>query len=134
MVCLARITQRDKGPPRTATLGMITIGRKRGRAHDVGMPHGLALASGVGATMPAGAVFTAEAPTPVAEGRRTFATGFGRMRARALIRRGQAESALLAQERRRVAADVHDLIMQDLSFALATARALAEEPAGSAPY
>jgi signal transduction histidine kinase len=35
----------------------------------------------------------------------------------------------LAQERRRMAADVHDLIMQDLSFALANARTLAEDPA-----
>lgn len=35
----------------------------------------------------------------------------------------------LARERQRMAADVHDLIMQDLSFALANARALAEDPA-----
>jgi signal transduction histidine kinase len=34
----------------------------------------------------------------------------------------------LAHERRRVAADVHDLVMQDLAFALAMARALADEP------
>jgi signal transduction histidine kinase len=40
-----------------------------------------------------------------------------------------AMAEALAQERRRVAADVHDLIMQDLSFALATARTLAEDPA-----
>jgi two-component system, NarL family, sensor histidine kinase UhpB len=38
----------------------------------------------------------------------------------------------LADERRRMAADVHALIMQDLCFALATARALAADPA-SAP-
>jgi signal transduction histidine kinase len=46
--------------------------------------------------------------------------------------RGQASLAVeeaLAGERRRVAADVHDLIMQDLSFALATARTLVDEPA-----
>ncbi len=35
----------------------------------------------------------------------------------------------LARERRRMAADVHDLIMQDLSFALANARALSESAA-----
>lgn len=35
----------------------------------------------------------------------------------------------LAQERRRLAADVHDLIMQDLALALATARALADDAA-----
>lgn len=37
-------------------------------------------------------------------------------------------SAALAYERSRIAADVHDLIMQDLSLALAEARALADEP------
>jgi signal transduction histidine kinase len=37
----------------------------------------------------------------------------------------------LARERRRMAADVHDLIMQDLSFALANARTLAADPARS---
>ena len=35
----------------------------------------------------------------------------------------------LADERRRTAAEVHDLIMQDLSFALATARTLVDDPA-----
>lgn len=35
----------------------------------------------------------------------------------------------LERERSRMAADVHDLIMQDLSFALANARTLAEDPA-----
>ncbi len=34
----------------------------------------------------------------------------------------------LARERRRMAADVHDLIMQDLSLALATARTLVDDP------
>jgi len=37
----------------------------------------------------------------------------------------------IADERRRMATDVHDLIMQDLSFALATARTLADDPASS---
>lgn len=37
----------------------------------------------------------------------------------------------LAEDRRRIAADVHDLIMQDLSFALATARTLADDPASA---
>jgi signal transduction histidine kinase len=37
----------------------------------------------------------------------------------------------LEQERRRVAADVHDLIMQDLSLALANARVLLDDPARS---
>jgi signal transduction histidine kinase len=34
----------------------------------------------------------------------------------------------LMQERRRIAADVHDLIMQDLSLALGTARSIADDP------
>lgn len=38
----------------------------------------------------------------------------------------------IARERHRIAADVHDLIMQDLAFALATARALADDAAGAA--
>jgi signal transduction histidine kinase len=41
----------------------------------------------------------------------------------------QAMAEALARERRRTAADVHDLIMQDLSFALATARTLTDDPA-----
>jgi signal transduction histidine kinase len=40
----------------------------------------------------------------------------------------EALAEALADERRRMAADVHDLIMQDLSFALATARTLAADP------
>ena len=35
----------------------------------------------------------------------------------------------LARERRRIAAEIHDLVMQDLAFALATARGLADDPA-----
>lgn len=50
---------------------------------------------------------------------------------RRLVGRLAVEQAL-ADERRRMAADVHDLIMQDLSLALATARTLADDPA-SAP-
>jgi signal transduction histidine kinase len=41
----------------------------------------------------------------------------------------RASQDALARERRRMAADVHDLIMQDLSFALANARALTDDPA-----
>ena len=40
-----------------------------------------------------------------------------------------APATALARERRRMAADVHDLIMQDLSFALAHARTLVDDPA-----
>ena len=44
----------------------------------------------------------------------------------------KALAEALADERRRMAADVHDLIMQDLALALATARTLADDPV-SAP-
>jgi signal transduction histidine kinase len=40
----------------------------------------------------------------------------------------RASAHALERERRRMAADVHDLIMQDLSFALANARTLVEDP------
>jgi signal transduction histidine kinase len=40
----------------------------------------------------------------------------------------QSPDPRLSQERRRIAADVHDLVMQDVSFALATARAIASDP------
>jgi signal transduction histidine kinase len=40
----------------------------------------------------------------------------------------QLRAGALVQERHRIAADVHDLIMQDLSLALASARSLAEDP------
>jgi signal transduction histidine kinase len=39
-----------------------------------------------------------------------------------------APAHALARERRRMAADVHDLIMQDLAFALANARTLVDDP------
>jgi signal transduction histidine kinase len=39
-----------------------------------------------------------------------------------------AVEARLAQERRRVAAELHDLVMQDVSFALARARTIAADP------
>lgn len=47
-----------------------------------------------------------------------------RTRSRARDREQLAEA--LVRERRRIAADVHDLIMQDLAFALASARLLAD--------
>jgi signal transduction histidine kinase len=40
----------------------------------------------------------------------------------------RAAARLLARERRQMAADVHDLIMQDLSLALANARTLTDDP------
>jgi signal transduction histidine kinase len=52
-----------------------------------------------------------------------------RLNARLRDRRGAAIAVALAQERRRLAADVHDLVMQDLALALARARTLADEPA-----
>jgi signal transduction histidine kinase len=54
-----------------------------------------------------------------------------RLRARLRDPQGRAVAEALAQERRRLAADVHDLVMQDLAFALATARVMADD-SGSA--
>jgi signal transduction histidine kinase len=56
--------------------------------------------------------------------RRTRPQGIGRR----LADRSVALEARLAQERRRLAADVHDLIMQDVSFALARTRAIVGDP------
>jgi len=52
-------------------------------------------------------------------------------RVRSAPRASSTVADLLAQERRRIAADVHDLIMQDLALALASARMLdgAAQPA-----
>ncbi len=44
----------------------------------------------------------------------------------------QAATRLLARERWQMATDVHDLIMQDLSLALANARALSDDPSSTA--
>jgi signal transduction histidine kinase len=49
----------------------------------------------------------------------------GRLRSRERLAVAKAR----ADERRRIAAEVHDLIMQDLAFALATARTLVDDPA-----
>jgi signal transduction histidine kinase len=54
-----------------------------------------------------------------------------RLRGRLRDRRGRAVTDALAQERRQIAADVHDLVMQDLAFALANARTLADDPASA---
>jgi len=47
-------------------------------------------------------------------------------------RERRAVTRALQDERRRVAAEVHDLVMQDLSLALANARTLADDLAGTA--
>ncbi len=50
-----------------------------------------------------------------------------RLRRRRRDRENRVVRDALARERRRIAADVHDLVMQDLAFALGTARMLADE-------
>jgi signal transduction histidine kinase len=50
-------------------------------------------------------------------------------RKRLRSRERRAIAGALAQEQRQVATEIHDLVMQDLSLALANARALAEDPA-----
>jgi len=56
-------------------------------------------------------------------------TTLERARERSGGRSRSAVAELLERERRRVAADVHDLILQDLALALASARTLADDPA-----
>jgi signal transduction histidine kinase len=46
---------------------------------------------------------------------------------RRVLRRAAADA--LAEERRRLAADVHDLVMQEIAIAVAAARALLDDPA-----
>jgi signal transduction histidine kinase len=58
------------------------------------------------------------------KGTMTVGTNQQRVDAARASRERSLEPAL---ERQRIAADIHDLIMQDLSFALATARALADD-------
>jgi signal transduction histidine kinase len=48
-----------------------------------------------------------------------------------LVDERRAQARAVAAERHRMAADVHDLIMQDLSLALATARTLGDDPTAS---
>ncbi len=71
------------------------------------------------------------ASEPVAHRAATLAAGALFVRTRVKRSRAERQTAdrALARERRRIAADVHDLIMQDLSLALATARALTDDPA-----
>lgn len=57
------------------------------------------------------------------------ATSLERLRERLRERERRAVGEALAEERRRIAADVHDLVMQDLSLALATARTLPSQDA-----
>jgi signal transduction histidine kinase len=61
------------------------------------------------------------------------ATTLDRLRRRNRGSEPLAIADALAQERRRIAADIHDLIMQDLAFALASARALADDAPATAP-
>jgi signal transduction histidine kinase len=69
----------------------------------------------------------ADAPRRRRERRRIGLHTIGR---RALDRQLAGE-ARLAQERSRVAAELHDLVMQDVSYALACARAIANDPAAA---
>ncbi len=59
--------------------------------------------------------------------RRAYAPGGPR--GRRPTREGPLLEDALAQERLRIAADIHDLVMQDLALALATARMLSSDPA-----
>jgi signal transduction histidine kinase len=100
---------------------MITASRNQGRVHAASPSLELGPAT----------VGTAEGKraSGVAAGHLAEAIGVARKRAlrrrRPRARDGAGVAGVLAEDRRRIAADIHDLIMQDLSFALATARTLA---------
>jgi two-component system sensor histidine kinase NreB len=109
---------------------MISINRKHGRLLDA--PASLVELGPLGAepaVRPASIFTTRTDDSAAAVRRRTGRSGWERLRGRARQRRRWAMEDVLAAERRRMAADVHDLIMQDLAFALATARTLTDQPA-----
>jgi len=109
--------------------GVITTGRdqREDRAPAVSVEFGSRVGRSA-ARLASGS--TAEAIRPaVGAGRSPSRSALERLRVRLRDRRGRAVADALARERRRIAADVHDLIMQDLAFALATARMLADDPA-----
>jgi signal transduction histidine kinase len=78
----------------------------------------------VATALPAMAVFVDKAPSRRSHGRRRSDRRAGDRRAKS----GRAAEVSLSQETRRVAADVHDLVMQDLCLALASARQLEDDP------
>ncbi len=100
----------DDSSSASVALGSAAVGRSTAR-----------LASGT----------TAAAARPaVGAGRSPSVSALERLRARLRDRRDRAavDMDTLARERRRIAADVHDLVMQDLALALATARTLVDDP------
>jgi signal transduction histidine kinase len=78
--------------------------------------------------MPSNADLTAAIGSLARADRNLVVSTLNRFRARLRGPRSRAVTDALAQERRRIAADVHDLVMQDLAFALGTARTLADDP------
>jgi signal transduction histidine kinase len=106
---------------------MISISRNQGRALDAPASLGLGRLGDPG--RPA-SILAAETDDLAARiRRRPRWLSLEWLRARAQQRKRPAIEDLLVAERRRMAADVHDLIMQDLAFALAGARALTDQPA-----
>ncbi len=74
---------------------------------------------------------TSATSEPVAHSPATLAAGalFVPARVKRPLAEHRTADLALVRERRRIAADVHDLIMQDLSLALASARELTDDPA-----
>jgi signal transduction histidine kinase len=109
--------------------GITTVGNQ-GEAHVHGAPLGSGSASAGRSVAQSISGFAPGATRPSARARRgrTLPKQLDRLRPRLRDRQNRVVEDALARERRRIAADVHDLVMQDLAFALATARALADEP------
>lgn len=109
---------------------MSTITSDHGRVHAAAAPPELGLVT-IGRVLVrpvsslTGLTWTALHTAGFARGRVDGLTG------RSTRRDRRSSSDIVSEDRRRIAADVHDLIMQDLSFALATARTLADDPAAA---
>jgi signal transduction histidine kinase len=103
---------------------MINAGWNRERVHAAATIEPKALGAGRRAIGPAWCSRPERDTLPPGWLRATLA----KLRKRLRSRERRAIADALAWERRRMAADVHDLIMQDLSFALASARTLVDDP------
>jgi signal transduction histidine kinase len=101
-------------------------GRVTATSADFREPTGVALSH---ARLVSGSTATAHPATRAGRGR-SLRLALDRLGLRRGDHRKHSVVAdVLRRERQRIAADVHDLVMQDLAFALASARGLADDPA-----
>jgi signal transduction histidine kinase len=109
---------------------MITIGSNQRRVHTANTPVEFPAASaGAAEAQPVSESSPRTLHRPPGHGQDHSFSTLDRLLGRQRDREQKAVAEAVAQERRRIAADVHDLVMQDLALALATARALADDGA-----